>query len=178
MEVDDRSTAVKNMKKMPKRSRGFTLIELMVVVGVIGVLGSVAMPEMRSAYLRSKTTERHMLMNAIASALKDFCNERINASQPCELTAANNPDPASPLIGGKRWFDRNMTGWKELAFEPTLPMLYNYRVDPIGGGVPGFIITATGDLDDDGDPAVRVDTWILEDGSAWNNQTIEDEGKF
>jgi len=41
----------------PRKSRGFTLIELMIVVGILGLLASIAVPAMTKFLRRSKTSE-------------------------------------------------------------------------------------------------------------------------
>ena len=45
------------MKNMQKRERGFTLIEVMVVVAVIGILSAVAYPSYQDYVLRSRISE-------------------------------------------------------------------------------------------------------------------------
>ncbi len=47
------------------RSTGFTLIELMMVVVIIGILGAVAVPNYRSYVVESRIAEGYILMDAI-----------------------------------------------------------------------------------------------------------------
>ena len=46
-----------NRKHLKKKKEGFTLIELMIVVAIIGVLIALALPAFRNYYYRTKTAE-------------------------------------------------------------------------------------------------------------------------
>lgn len=48
--------------KFKEKSTGFTLIELMIIVVIIGVLASLAIPRFMKATTRSKQTEAKMIL--------------------------------------------------------------------------------------------------------------------
>ena len=58
-----------------RRSSGFTLIELMIVVAIIGVLASIAVPAFRNYQLTSKRAEAFANLSALAKAQKSYFAE-------------------------------------------------------------------------------------------------------
>lgn len=58
--------------KMLKKNEGFTLIELMIVVVIIGVLAAVAVPQFLKYQLKAKTSESTRMVGGIKTATESF----------------------------------------------------------------------------------------------------------
>lgn len=76
------------------RSKGFTLIELMIVVAIVGVLAALAIPAYQDYVVRAKVTEGLTL----AEPLKMLVTE--NASEGKVLNAGFTPPAATANVGG------------------------------------------------------------------------------
>lgn len=78
---------------MKKMQQGFTLIELMIVVAIIGILAAVALPAYQDYTVRAKVSE----MLIAASSPKSLISEAFQTDSLAGITAAANEYNARPL---------------------------------------------------------------------------------
>lgn len=140
---------------MRRRASGFTLIELMIVVAIIGLLSSIAIPSFMNFQLRSKQAERAVMMQSIETALKDYWLR--DARWPTDLGGGSSQlygtwNPAWPPRSHKRPFMRAPAygDWNKLSLEVMGNLYYSYYV--YGYAAPGYnyrYVYTYGDLDGD-----------------------------
>jgi len=72
-----------------KKSGGFTLIELMIVVAVVGILATIALPSYNQYVVRGKMTEAYSNLLAMRVQSEQwFQDHRTYAGMPCSTTNA------------------------------------------------------------------------------------------
>ena len=66
------------MKQNYRAQQGFTLIELMIVVAIIGILAAIALPAYQDYTIRAKVTEGIGFANAARTAVSEYYMSRNN----------------------------------------------------------------------------------------------------
>ena len=88
------------MKKLLKNKKGFTLVELMVVVIIVGILAAVAVPLYRANVRRAMGSEGQALVGSVRTAERVYYAEHDKYGAWADISGSID-------VGGNKYFTAN-----------------------------------------------------------------------
>ncbi len=152
------------MGKRTQTERGYTLVELMVVVAIIGVLATLAVYGVRKYVLSAKTAEPIEMINSVRASQESYKDETFGYLNVSAMTSYYPFGSKDALANAKMAWSSGSSGekllWDQLGVSPSSAVQFGYACTAgKGAGVPTF--GALGVERDLGYPAAATDWYVV-----------------
>jgi prepilin-type N-terminal cleavage/methylation domain-containing protein len=168
-----------------QRFRGFTLIELMITISILGILAALAIPAFSAYVARSKTSEATSNINQMFKSAAVYYSGDLSGKGMTSTVTANctigdaGPRPSTP--GPEKVKFSADANFRALRFHVADYVYFSYGLDSIGNGcgrganTPAmYTFYANGDLNDDG----TLSTFELATGTDSSNVLYHSRGLY
>lgn len=140
-----------SLQKKAKKSKGFTLIELMVVIAIIAILVMVAMPDLKSTIFGSKVTAAQSNIKVIGDATLKYYTEMGTLPDAGDITSLRE------ILVNKKDFNGQSYGpWLKKNMDTKDPWGNEYKIEFESDG--DFDIISSGPDSSDSSSEIRYTT--------------------
>ncbi len=134
----------------PRRYAGFTILELMLAMAILGLLAAVAIPNFLHYQATSRRSEAFTNVQAIANMEITYFGEHDTYFQ----VPVSYPDPAGKPSGvldidKMAWDAASSAAFSALGWAPEGWVFFSYEVNTDCNALPSFTVTGFGDVDAD-----------------------------
>jgi general secretion pathway protein G len=110
------------------RARGYTLIELIIVMAIISILMAIAIPQYQKSIRRTKETLLHSNLQTLRTVIDEYTYDKKKAPQTLDDLVTEGylrAIPIDPIMGNDQWNKINEDSLT--AVDQTEPGIYDVR---------------------------------------------------
>lgn len=147
---------MKNTSPVRPRLAGFTLIELLIVITIIALLASIAVPTANIIMRKAKEAQTRTLMVGLVNAIKSYQTEYNRFPSDPTVTAETEIELDATNYGSTYSLMKTLTPDKSIAAPVLNPRMITFFEPPIAKTDNSYGRTTTGKLQDSWGTNIRV----------------------
>jgi len=140
--------AVLRRRRMPHRHAGFTLLELVIVVAIVGILAAIVLPLARWSTKRGREIELHRALREIRTAIDVYHDAVVGGVIDAEGIESGYPPDLAALTAGVDVILEQGDDEETRKLPETIKFLRRLPLDPMTGKTEWGLRCYEDDLDD------------------------------